>query len=215
MFELEIEKIEKLLSKQSSLFYEVERGEKSVILSFIIDDTSTIDYISKIIDLLKEIETTSFTPGYKSQVNVFKNQFYEWILEVEFVKSTEKTYPTYTPPTYNIPAKKEEDKITDTTGLEVTEEKKREFVLKSISQEISSTELLFMDDTIRSKNDDLDGPIYGGSSNYYYWKSNTNVLNIMKYRNNIYVISYFYSFNGRLRYFICYGISDIARLPIR
>lgn len=215
MFEKEIEKIEKLLSSHRNLFYEIQETSNSVVISFLMEDPKTISEISELMDIINKINLQIFITGFRNQINVFKNQFYEWELEVEFIKFTQKTYPDYIPPTYNLPKVSKEEIFTDTTGLEVTEERKRDFILKSVAQEISSAELLFIDDALKEKNDDFDGPIYGGNSNYYYWKTNLNVLNIMKYRNNVFVVSYFNSFSGKFRYFICYGINDIKRLPIK
>lgn len=214
MFDKEIEKIEELLSKERDLFYEIDTTNKSVIVSFLIENNNTIDYLSKLTGIISQMDLNVFISGFRNIINVYKNQFHEWCLEVEFVKFEQKTYPPYTPPSLP-PATKKEDTIIDSTGLEVTEERKRDFVMKSIAQEISSTELLFIGDKLKEKNDDFDGPIYGGTPNYYYWMLNKNVLNIMKYKNNVFVISYFNSFTGKFRFFICYGISDIERLPIK
>jgi hypothetical protein len=215
MFEKEIEKIENLLSSQRNLFYEIEETNNSVVVSFLMEDPKTISEISELMDIINKINLQVFITGFRNQINVFKNQFYEWELEVEFIKYTQKTYTPAVTSTYTPPKVSKEEIFTDTTGLEVTEDRKRDFILKSISQEISSTELLFIEDALKEKNDDFDGPIYGGSTNYYYWKLNSNILNVMKYRNNIFVITYFNSFSGKFRYFICYGINDIKRLPIR
>jgi hypothetical protein len=213
MFGKEIEKIEELLSRERDLFYEIDTTPKSVIVSFLIEDNNTIDYLSKLTGIISQMDLKVFITGFRNIINVYKNQFHEWCLEVEFVKFEQKATPSYTPP--SLPPPKKEETIIDSTGLEVTEQRKRDFVMKSIAQEISSTELLFIDDKLKEKNEDFDGPIYGGTTNYYYWMLQRNVLNIMKYKNNVFVVSYFNSFTGNFRFFICYGISDIARLPIK
>lgn len=213
MFDKEIEKIEELLSKERDLFYEIDTTTKSVIVSFLIEGDKTIDYLSKLTGIISQMDLKVFITGFRNIINVYKNQFHEWCLEVEFVKFEQKATPPYTPPTLS-PARKE-DAVIDSTGLEVTEQRKRDFVMKSIAQEISSTELLFIDDKLKEKNEDFDGPIYGGTPNYYYWMLDKNALNITKYKNNVFVVSYFNNITNKFRYFICYGISDIARLPIK
>lgn len=213
------EEVDKIILdfKIQNLVYDFYEDDKNHYLSILLDDKMKFNIFYKYITILDSVCDYMINKGYSSNVNIFPNEVYENVLDVEFIKvAIPKNNYNNQKNSFNLndklPNKKNEFDIID--GIEVSRDFKTNFIEKSMPDDFSSVELNFISDTLKQMNDDFDGPIFGGSEYIYYWTLSNKTVTINKFRTNVYVINYsnFSGIKTEMRYFICYGIRDIERL---
>lgn len=215
------EEVDKIILdfKIQNLVYDFYENNKNHYLSILLDDKIKFNLFYKYISILDKVGDYMVSKGYSSNVNIFPNEFYESVLDVEFTKVTISKH-NYVNQTNSFNLNNKLPKIQNggeiIDGIEVSYEFKTNFIAKSMPDDFSSMELNFIDDKLKESNDDFDGPIFGGKEYIYYWTLSNKTVTINKFRTNVYVITYsnFSGIKTEMRYFICYGIKDIERLNV-